>query len=103
MDFVGGTQVTTMPSLILSKNSLQNTTLDCDSLGIHYQVSTTDNITTLRRWDGRSGPDTYVDIGQWEHRIFKKNTFKLRGESEPVIVSELFTQTSSKWSGGMYL
>ena len=77
-------------SLIFSHNDIRNTTLDCDSLGIHYQVVsdsgllTTGKNTQLRRWDSQSNQQ--VTIAEWERHSFQSDVFRFpaRGESVPV-------------------
>ncbi|KLO20084.1 hypothetical protein SCHPADRAFT_992193 [Schizopora paradoxa] len=80
----------TTASLIFSHNDIRNTTLDCDSLGIHYQVVSDSGLlrtgknTQVRRWDSRSNQQ--VTIAEWERHSFSSDVFKFpaRGESVPV-------------------
>jgi len=87
-------------SLILSHNDLRNTTFDCDSLGIHYQVTskvglfTTGKTTQVRRWDNQSRQ--FVLIAEWERHNFQSDVFKFprRTGSDTVPVSTFLTRKS---------
>ncbi|KLO20083.1 hypothetical protein SCHPADRAFT_992192 [Schizopora paradoxa] len=68
------------PSLIMSHDSLRNTTFDCDALGIHYQVSTEKRHlicgknTKVNRWDKQSNGNLLV--AEWERHSFHSDEFK---------------------------
>ncbi len=70
-------------SLILSRDDMRNTTFDCDSLGIHYQVTsegglfTTGKTTQVRRWDSQSRQ--FALIAEWERHNFQSDVFNYRG------------------------
>ncbi|EJC99347.1 uncharacterized protein FOMMEDRAFT_170634 [Fomitiporia mediterranea MF3/22] len=58
--------------LIFTRNSLSNNNIQCDALGIHYQLSTPKEIKTTRttvvsRWDPHQQKD--VPVAEWEKRI----------------------------------
>lgn len=57
-------------NLILSSNSVRNTTVTCDSLGIHYEVSENDGVVTVNRWDSASNKNVF--IAEFElHKLHK--------------------------------
>lgn len=64
--------------LILSSNSVRNTTVRCDSLGIYYEVSESHGIVTVKRWD--SPNNASVVVGEFELFTFKKDKIRLGGE-----------------------
>lgn len=66
--------------LYFSNNSVCNTTLSCDSLGIHYTVSKTGSITTLTRWDSESNSNVFV--GEFDRPIFKKHKIRVGQDGE---------------------
>ncbi|KLO20082.1 hypothetical protein SCHPADRAFT_28935 [Schizopora paradoxa] len=78
------------PSLFLSHDNLRNTTLDCDALGIHYQVSSekhhliTGKNTKVHRWDKQSGQN--VLVAEWERRNFHSDEFKFPNATGGVTV-----------------
>lgn len=84
--------MSTSQSLVLSRDNLLNSSLDCDSLGIHYQFATetgvfkTGKITQVRRWHNRSRQ--FVPVAEWErhhHDRSRPDIFKfLSGEEVPV-------------------
>lgn len=83
------------PSLILSQNDVRNTTLDCDALGIHYQVVseigllTPGKTTQVRRWDSHS--KRFIPIAEWVRRAVDSDEFKFpRGDT--VAVSTFMTR-----------
>ncbi|CAG8684738.1 5461_t:CDS:2 [Acaulospora colombiana] len=76
--------------LIFTNNSVKNTTLGCDSLGIHYEVSKSkdDGIVSVARWDWHT--DQSVTIGQFRLPLFSKDQIKLARDTK------LYTQYSSR-------
>ncbi|KLO20080.1 hypothetical protein SCHPADRAFT_884838 [Schizopora paradoxa] len=76
-------------SLTLSHNDIRNTTLDCDSLGIHYQVMSdigllaTGKNTQIRRWDNQLRQ--FIPVAEWERHSFESDVFKFpNGRTFPV-------------------
>ncbi|KAH8112876.1 hypothetical protein DFH11DRAFT_1604391 [Phellopilus nigrolimitatus] len=70
------------PRLIFSNNSLRNNVLECDSLALHYRLSTptngllkTQRVTQISRWDARSGRE--ILIAEWAKKAFKKDQLKM--------------------------
>jgi hypothetical protein len=61
--------------LILSNNSVRNTTVNCDSLGIHYEVSKSNGVVTISRWESSSNRN--VVVGQFEFFWFKNDKIRL--------------------------
>jgi len=67
--------------LKLSRNSVRNCTIDCDAIGLHYEVSTpiggwkTNRVTTVKRWDPKSGEA--VIIAEWERSWLKSDRIRL--------------------------
>lgn len=62
----------------MSSNSVRNTIIACDSLGIHYDVSRTGpsgGIVCVQRWD--SSTDTSTAVAEFEFRTFSKSQIKL--------------------------
>lgn len=64
--------------LICSNNSVRNTTVSCDSLGIHYEISKSQGIVTVKRWD--SPTNTSIVVGEFELPIFKRDRIRLGGD-----------------------
>lgn len=66
--------------LQLIRNSVCNTTISCDSLGIYYEVSKPkgDKTITVERW--RKDTNTNVLIGQFCLPILAEGTIKLAGD-----------------------
>lgn len=68
--------------LIFSNNSVRNNTLDCDALGIHYQLTTPtegiklNRITTFSRWDPQTQEN--VEIADYERKSFGKDRIRIR-------------------------
>jgi hypothetical protein len=51
-----------------SNNSVDNTSISCESMGIHYIVTKPARILSLSRWD--PGVKAYVKAGQFERSDF---------------------------------
>lgn len=74
---------TTNPSLVLSYDDVTSTCLDCEELGLHYQVSAQSNFlgnvktTQIRRRDIQSGKTTL--IAQWERHSLQPDLFRFTG------------------------
>lgn len=67
-------------TLILSNNSLRNTTVSCDSLGIHYNVSKSGGIVAVRKWDAARNSEQVV--GEFRPRFFSRDLMKFREDSD---------------------
>jgi hypothetical protein len=61
--------------LLLSSNSVYNTAISCDSLGIHYQLSKANGIVSLTRWDPASNSN--VLAGQYQFNHLSKSRIKM--------------------------
>lgn len=61
--------------LLISSDSYRNTTISCDSLGIHYEVSTHDGVISIKRWD--SSTNANITVGEVQFRVFSKDQIKL--------------------------
>lgn len=62
--------------LLMSSYSICNTTISCDSLGIHYEVSRKDGVRSVKRWD--SSTNTNITVGEIQFRlIITKSLIKL--------------------------
>lgn len=78
------------PSLILSHDNPRNTTLDCDALGIHYQVTSdshllvTSKTTRVHRWDRRSNQN--ILVAEWIRHNFHSDEFKFPNANGGVTV-----------------
>lgn len=70
--------------ILFSNGSVHDTTAECDSMGVHYTVSTTKGVTTLTRWDSKTNSE--IHIGQCDLSIFKPDKVRLgeAGEWEPL-------------------
>jgi len=89
------------PRLIFTKNSLRNTSIACDSLGIHYQLETptdglkSQRITKLSRWN--SEDDTHILVAEWERNIVKNDRFRIvqtsTGDADFLPLKEIFPVT----------
>lgn len=73
----------TSERLVLLRDSLFNTSLDCEPLDLHYQVATRVGLTgrakttEVRRWDERS--KRYITIASWERHKSRSDVFNLPG------------------------
>jgi len=56
-------------------NSIRNTILSCESLGIQYTFSKPDRVLSLTRWDEKSQND--VLIGQFEMPFIRGNKVRV--------------------------
>ena len=54
--------------LYFSNNSISNTTLTCDQIGIQYVTTTSNGVLSLSRWD--SSVNAYVIVKQWAQSSF---------------------------------
>lgn len=70
--------------LYFSNNSIRDTTVTCDSLGIHYNVSKSGRIISLSRWDSTTGSD--VLVGQFELPFMSKDKVRIgpNGQWQPL-------------------
>ncbi|KLO20078.1 hypothetical protein SCHPADRAFT_898138 [Schizopora paradoxa] len=91
----------TSERLVLFRDSLSNTSLDCEPLGLHYQFATRVGLlghaktTEVRRWEERS--KRYIPIASWERHKSHSDVFNL--PSGKVIATSKFLdrkRTSSK-------
>ncbi|PVF94965.1 hypothetical protein CPB86DRAFT_788542 [Serendipita vermifera] len=79
-----------------SNNSLRNTTASCDSLGIHYEISTTqDRVIHVHKWDSKN--DQYVPVGELKFYVFKQDEIRMPGETEWRPMIDIFKKASSFW------
>lgn len=95
---------TTNPSLVLSyDDDILNASLDCETLGIRYQVFTApgdlaglEKTTQIRRKDNQSG--RYSLVAQWERSTVGSDLFKFTEAesttSRTVPVSSYLTETN---------
>ncbi|KAL5480984.1 hypothetical protein ACEPAI_9925 [Sanghuangporus weigelae] len=78
--------------LIFSSNSLRNTQIECDALGLHYQLSTpsegikNQRSTSITRWDPRQEKD--VLIAEWERKIFGRDRIRMASNNNNQLISE---------------
>ncbi|KIM19765.1 hypothetical protein M408DRAFT_334275 [Serendipita vermifera MAFF 305830] len=70
--------------LYFANNSVRNTTISCDSLGIHYTVSKAEKIVSLSRWDVTANSN--VVVGEFELPSFRKDRIKVgpMGQWQPM-------------------
>ncbi|KIM19767.1 hypothetical protein M408DRAFT_30946 [Serendipita vermifera MAFF 305830] len=61
--------------IYLSNNSVRNTTISCDSLGIHYTASKAKKIVSLSRRDITTNAN--VVVGEFELHSFRKDRIKV--------------------------
>ncbi|CCA71146.1 hypothetical protein PIIN_05081 [Serendipita indica DSM 11827] len=57
--------------LLISSDSLRNTTFSCDSMGIHYDVSKEGDIVSIYRWESKSNQK--VLVGQIQFHLVSLN------------------------------
>ncbi|KIM25624.1 hypothetical protein M408DRAFT_314841 [Serendipita vermifera MAFF 305830] len=69
-----------------SNGCVCNTTIACDSLGIHYTVSKKNAITTLTRWDSET--DSNVFVGEFERRNFQTHKIRIGQDGEWQVLKE---------------
>ena len=90
----------TANTLVLSKNSLKDTTLDSVDNTLNFQISTSGKVTSVRRWDRLAGQ--YIPVGDWIHHNFSKDEFQFP-TGRPMKVTEFFPLTTSKFRFGTHL
>lgn len=96
-------------TLTLSKNSLHNTAIDCDSADIHYVVSTpkggfgAKKITTIHRWESKT--QEYSLVAEWERNCFRSDRLRLLNSitSEFLPVKDVLTTKGMPWSVCLYV
>ncbi|EJC99346.1 uncharacterized protein FOMMEDRAFT_170633 [Fomitiporia mediterranea MF3/22] len=74
--------------LIFSRSSLSNNTIQCDALGIHYQLSTpkewkNTRITTVSRWDPHQGKD--VPVAEWQKKNFGSDRVRFTSNCPSIV------------------
>ncbi|KIM32071.1 hypothetical protein M408DRAFT_63396 [Serendipita vermifera MAFF 305830] len=79
--------------LYFANNSIRNTTITCDSLGIHYNVSKTGRIISLSRWDSKNNLD--VTVGEFELPFFKKDRIKVGPNGQWQDMRDYFDKSGS--------
>ena len=72
--------------LYFSNRSVCNTTISCDSLGIHYTVSKTGSKTSLMRWDSESNSN--VLVGEFKRPPFKTHRIKTGQDGQWQVLKE---------------
>ena len=98
-------------SLILSSTSFSNATIQCDALGIHYQLSSPtedvsrtqrikQSVVTIKKWVPAQERDAVV--AEWERNLIHKDRLRLHDsnteeqeqqELEFVSVDDIFPRT----------
>ncbi|PVF93500.1 hypothetical protein CPB86DRAFT_107651 [Serendipita vermifera] len=81
--------------LIFANTSVKNTTVKCDSLGIHYDVSAKHGIVSVTRWD--SSTDQMVPIGQFHLPVVGKDQVKLAKDAEWRPLNEVLHKKDGLW------
>ncbi|PVF93498.1 hypothetical protein CPB86DRAFT_790063 [Serendipita vermifera] len=66
--------------LVFSNNSVRNTAITCDSLGIHYEVSEKHGVVSVARWDRNI--NRHVTVGQFRLPFFSKDKIRLSDDPE---------------------
>jgi hypothetical protein len=66
--------------IILSNNSVRNTTAACDSLGIHYDISKPQDAIKVTRWDSSKNENVFV--GEFKLPIFSKDAIRFSPTEE---------------------
>ena len=68
--------------ILASNNSVRNTTLSCDSMGIHYEVSKSKQtgVVSIRRWESATNQNTLV--GEIEFHWFAADMLRLGGNAQ---------------------
>ncbi|KIM19764.1 hypothetical protein M408DRAFT_30943 [Serendipita vermifera MAFF 305830] len=71
-------------NLHFANGSIRNTTISCDSLGIHYTVSKNRKVISLSRWDGRTNSN--VVVGEFKLPFFRKDRIRVgpNGKWQPM-------------------
>ena len=77
-------------TLVMSKDSVTNSTYDCDALGLHFRIYTSmelshvkfRRVTHVYRWD----EDTKLDVlvSEWENNVGSADRFGVRGLTGPI-------------------
>jgi hypothetical protein len=79
--------------LILSNQSIRNTTIACDSLGIHYEVSKQDDIIQVKRWNSKA--DDSVLIAEFKLSIFSKDVIRFSPDEEWMPVTDFMPRSGN--------
>ncbi|KAG8812505.1 hypothetical protein FRC19_003091, partial [Serendipita sp. 401] len=66
--------------LLFSNNSVRNTAIYCQDLGIRYEISKHDGVVSVYRWDASISRN--LRVGEFKLPFFSKDMVKLGGETE---------------------
>lgn len=84
-------------SLNFNCNSLRNNTIECDSLGIHYDLTEDGRVRYIRRW--HRDTNTYMPVGQIRFHHFKRDELRIGNDDAPWSLAKDFVRRE----GGMIL
>lgn len=66
--------------LVMSSDSLHNTTFSCDNMGIHYDVSKEDKAISIYRWDNRFNQK--ILVGQIQFHLIGNDQVRIGQHGE---------------------
>jgi len=67
-------------NIYFANNSIRNTKISCDSLGVHYTIGKPGSIISVSRWDSKTNTD--FTIGQFELPWFRSDKIRLGEDGE---------------------
>jgi hypothetical protein len=76
--------------IYFSNGSIRNTTLSCDSLGIHYTVSKTGGVISLARWDSETNSN--ITVGEIEFRLLEKHRIRVGQDGEWQLMKDFLSK-----------
>ncbi|PVF94966.1 hypothetical protein CPB86DRAFT_788543 [Serendipita vermifera] len=82
--------------LILSNNSVRNTTASCDSLGIYYGVSEAYGIVSVYRW--KPEIESSILVGDIQYLSFRRDRIHLGYEDEWKVVTDFLWWSRNPFS-----
>jgi len=81
--------------IYFSNNSIRDTTLSCDSMGIHYTVARVKDAVSVTRWDSKT--DSNILVGEFKLPFFKHDEIRVGEKGEWQLLPNYLTRTDSKF------
>lgn len=82
--------------IILSGNSVRNTTAACDSLGIHYDISKPKDAVQVKRWNSNTNGNGLV--GEFKLPIFSRDVIRFNSDEEWVPLKTFLVRSGNIFS-----
>lgn len=81
--------------LLMSSNSVRNTAFSCDSLGIQYEVSHSDGIVKVERWNSFSDQNDFV--AEFKLPVLKDDVIRFRPDYSWTLLKEFLVKDGGPW------